>query len=163
MEIVARASVIFFFLWLVTRAMGKRELSEMTAFELILMVIFGDLVQQGVTQEDMSVTGAMLAVGTIALWIMVFSLAGYRWTRARAAFDGVPVVVVRDGAPIEESLRLERLPLDELLESARKAGIDDLSRVRLGLLEPDGKFSFIEAGDKQQQSDAGGGESERHG
>lgn len=54
MELVIRATIIFFFLWLLTRAMGKRELSEMTAFELILLVTVGDLVQQGVTQEDMS-------------------------------------------------------------------------------------------------------------
>ena len=58
------------------RGTGKRELSEMTAFELILLVTMGDLIQQGVTQEDMSITGAFLAVGTLAFWILVFRLSG---------------------------------------------------------------------------------------
>lgn len=68
METVVRATVIYFFLFAITRASGKRELSEMTAFELILLITIGDLVQQGVTQEDASLTGAVLAVGTIFLW-----------------------------------------------------------------------------------------------
>ena len=143
MEIVFRSTAIFFFLWFLTRVMGRRQLSEMTAFELVLIVTFGDLVQQAVTQEDMSVTGAVLAVGTMGLWITLFSAISFKWTRTRAAIDGVPVVVVRDGRPVPEALRLERLPLDELHESARKSGIEDLATVRVGVLEPDGKFSFI--------------------
>ena len=143
MEIVFRASVIFLFLWGLTRAMGKRQLAELTAFELVLLITFGDLVQQGVTQEDMSVTGAMLAIGTIALWIVLFSVIGYKWPRARLAIEGVPVVVVKDGRAIREALEFERLPLEDLLESARKSGIDDLGKVRLGVIEPDGRFSFI--------------------
>jgi uncharacterized membrane protein YcaP (DUF421 family) len=150
MEIVFRSTAVFFFLWFLTRAMGRRQLSEMTAFELVLIVTFGDLVQQAVTQEDMSVTGGVLAVGTMGLWITLFSAIGFRWRGTRAAIDGVPVVVVRDGEPVPEALRLERLPVEELLESARKSGIDDLAKVRLGVLEPDGKFSFI-------PYDAGGG------
>jgi uncharacterized membrane protein YcaP (DUF421 family) len=146
MEIVLRSTAIFFFIWMLTRAMGKRELAELTAFELILLVTFGDLVQQAVTQEDMSVTGGILAVGTIALWILLFSYVGFRSKRARTVFDGVPVVVVMEGRPVRESLELERLPIDELLESARKSGIEDLAEVRLGILEPDGKFSFIKYG-----------------
>jgi uncharacterized membrane protein YcaP (DUF421 family) len=157
MQIVIRATVLFFFLWMLTRAMGKRELAELTAFELILLITFGDLVQQGVTQEDMSITGAVLAVGTIAMWIMVFSFVGFRWGRSRKLIDGVPVVVVRDGEPLPEALRLERLPYDELLESARRAGISDLSHVRLGVLEPDGLFSFIRA-----DGDGDDPEAERH-
>jgi uncharacterized membrane protein YcaP (DUF421 family) len=78
LEIVIRAAIVFFFLWALTRAMRKRELVEMSAFELVLLVVIGDLVQQGVTQEDMSVTGAMLAVGTIALLTLLFSFVTER-------------------------------------------------------------------------------------
>ena len=78
MEIIVRATVIYFFLWMLTRALGKRELAEMTAFELLLLIMVGDLIQAGVTQEDTSVTGAILAVGTIAVWILVFSFLGWR-------------------------------------------------------------------------------------
>ncbi len=153
MEIVVRATVIYFFLWLVARGTGKRQLSEMTAFELILLVTLGDLVQQGVTQEDMSLTGAMLAVGTMTLWVVLFSYVEWRFPRTRPLVEGVPVVVVRDGEPVGEVLRLERVTFDELKEGARNQGISDLRDVRLGVLEPDGKFSFIQSGDGQQQPD----------
>ena len=143
MEIIVRATVVYFFLWMLTRALGKRELSEMTAFELLLLVVVGDLIQQGVTQEDTSITGAILAVGTIGLWILVFSWTGFRFKRARELIEGVPVVVVQDGRPVEPALRLERVVLDEVLESARHQGISNLRDIQLAVLEPDGKFSFL--------------------
>jgi uncharacterized membrane protein YcaP (DUF421 family) len=143
MEIIARATVVYFFLWLVARGSGKRQLSEMTAFEMILLVTLGDLVQQGVTQEDLSLTGAMLAVGTMTMWVIFFAYLEWRFPKTRPLVEGVPVVVVRDGEPVHEALRLERLTMDELKEGARNQGISDLGDVRIGLLEPDGKFSFI--------------------
>ena len=145
MEIVVRATAIFFFLWMLTRALGKRELAEMTAFELLLLMVVGDLIQQGVTQEDMSLTGAMLAVGTIGAWIATFSYLSYRFRSARKVIEGVPVVVVRDGRPVEPSLRLERVTLDEVLESARNQGITNLRDIDLGILEPSGQFSFLQS------------------
>ena len=143
MEIVVRATAIYLFLWALTRGLGKRELTEMTAFELVLLIVMGDLIQQGVTQEDTSITGAILAVGTIGIWILIFSWLGYRFRPARNLIEGVPVVVVQDGLPVEPALRLERVTLDELLESARNQGIDNLREVRLGILEPSGQFSFL--------------------
>ncbi len=145
MEIIVRASCLYFFLWLVARGIGKRELSEMTAFELILLVTMGDLIQQGVTQEDFSVTGAFLSVGTFAFWILVFGYLSWKFPRTRPAIEGVPVVVLRDGRPLDEVLEIERLTLEELCESARNQGISDLADVRIAILEPDGKFSFIKS------------------
>ena len=143
MEIVLRATAIFLFLWLLTRVIGKKELAEMTAFELVLIVTVGDLVQQGVTQEDMSVTGSMLAVGTIALLVVAVSYLGFRWPRADRVIEGVPVIVVDDGEIVDEAIAIERLTRDELLSSAREQGIEDLRQVRFGVLEPDGTFSFV--------------------
>jgi uncharacterized membrane protein YcaP (DUF421 family) len=144
-EVILRATCLYGFLWLVARGTGKRELSELTAFELILLVTMGDLIQQGVTQEDYSLTGALLAVGTFAFWILVFGYLSWRFPRTRPAIEGVPVVVLRDGRPLPEVLKLERLTLDELREGARNQGISDLAHVSIGVLEPDGKFSFIRA------------------
>jgi uncharacterized membrane protein YcaP (DUF421 family) len=160
MEIVLRATAIYFFLWMLTRALGKRELAEMTAFELLLLVVVGDLIQQGVTQEDMSVTGAMLAVGTIAAWILLFSWLSYRSRPARNLIEGVPVVVVRDGRPIEPALRLERVTMDELLESARNQGISNLRDIELAILEPSGQFSFLER--KKDDDDSRRSPPEKH-
>ena len=145
MEIILRATVIYFFLWAVTRGVGKRELSELTAFELILLVTMGDLIQQGATQEDMSLTGAGLAVGTLALWILVVAYLSWRFRGARSVLEGVPVVVIHHGRPLDEVLAIERLTLDEVFEAARNQGITDLAEVDLGVLEPDGRFSFLKA------------------
>ncbi len=152
MEIIIRATVIYFFLWAVARGVGKRELSEMTAFELILLVTMGDLIQQGATQEDMSLVGAALAVGTLAMWILIFAYLSWRFRRLRPLMEGVPVVVIHHGEPLDKVLAIERLTLDEVCEAARNQGITDLADVEIGVLEPDGKFSFLKtAGDSRQQ------------
>lgn len=152
MEIIIRATVIFFFVWGLMRVMGKRELAELTAFELVLLISIGDLIQQGVTQEDMSITGALLAVGTIGMWILVFSYASFRWKRSRSIIEGFPVVVVQDGRLLDEMLKLERLTPDEVLDAAREQGIPNLDEVRIGILEAHGKFSFI-TGERHLQPD----------
>jgi uncharacterized membrane protein YcaP (DUF421 family) len=153
LEIVVRTVIIFFFVLLLTRAMGKKELSELTAFELILLVTIGDLVQQGVTQEDQSLTGAILAVGTLGLLIVSLSYLSYRWRPIRRIIRGLAVVVVRDGRPLHDAMRIERLTVDDVIESAREQGIDDLGKIRLGVLEPDGKFSFIKRDGSDQAED----------
>lgn len=148
---VVRTVVIFTFVLLLTRAMGRKELSELTAFELILLVTIGDLVQQGVTQEDQSLTGAMLAVGTLGLLIVLLSYVEYRWRPARRLIRGLAVVIVREGRPVDEAMKLERLTIDDVIEGARLQGIDDLAKVRLGVLEPDGRFSFIQFQPEQHE------------
>jgi uncharacterized membrane protein YcaP (DUF421 family) len=152
MEIILRATALFFFVWVLMRMMGKRELSELTAFELVLLISIGDLIQQGVTQEDMSITGALLAVGTIGMWILAFSYASFRWKRSRSIIESFPVVVIEDGRLLDEMLRLERLTVEEVLDAAREQGIRDLKDVRIGILEADGKFSFI-TGERHAQPD----------
>jgi len=149
MDIVYRAAVIYFFLWFITRAIGKRELGSMSAFELVLLVTMGDLIQQGTTQEDFSVTGAMLAVGTFALLMVFFSWVSFRFKKTRPLLEGMPVVVVQDGKLRDEVMRYERLDKDELFEGLREQGIDDLAKVKVGVLEPDGKFSFFTDDDHQ--------------
>lgn len=147
MEIIARATIIFAFLLLLTRGMKRRALADMAPFELLLLVMIGDIVQQGITQEDYSLTGAVLAASTIAFWVTVLSYLSWRSRRLGRIIDGTPTVIVLDGKPIEATLRLERLPIDELLEAARQAGISTLSQVKLGVLEPSGKISFIRRDD----------------
>jgi uncharacterized membrane protein YcaP (DUF421 family) len=143
MEIVLRSAAVFVFLWFLMRVIGKKELAEISAFELVLLVVIGDLVQQGVTQEDMSVTGAILATGTIALLVVAMSYASFRWRRAENVVAGIPVVIVSDGHMVTESMLVERLTEDEVVSAAREQGISDLADVRFGVLEPDGKFSFV--------------------
>jgi len=143
MEIVARASIIFAFLLLLTRGLKKRSLGDLAPFELLLLVMMGDLVQPGITQEDTSLTGAILAGSTIALWTSALTYLTWRSRRIGRIIDGVPLLIVRDGVPIDRALKVERLPIDEVMESARQEGIESLSQVKLAILETSGRISFI--------------------
>ncbi len=143
MEIVIRASVLFLLLWGVTRAMGKRTLSEMSAFELLLLVVLGDLIESAVTLDDSSATGAVLAVSTIVLWVLLFSWLALRSRFLRRGIEGTPVVLVHDGRVNDAALRRERISVDDLLGSAREHGIADLADVAYGVLEAEGRISFV--------------------
>jgi uncharacterized membrane protein YcaP (DUF421 family) len=143
MEVVLRAAVMFCFLWLVTRAVGKRQLGQLSSFELVLLVSMGDLVQQSITQEDYSLSGGVLTIGTFALLSVLLSFTSWRFPRSRKVLEGRPAVVVRDGELQEQVLADERMTRTELLEAARKNGVRDLSDVELAVLENDGTLSFF--------------------
>jgi uncharacterized membrane protein YcaP (DUF421 family) len=143
MEVVIRAVVVFVFLWIVTRSVGRSTLGELSTFELILYVTMGDLVQQGVTQQDYSVTSAILAVGVFALLTVGLSYVAWRWPRSRALIHGSPSIVLRDGVPLLDSMKRERLAVDELVTAAREQGIRRLSDIDMAILEADGRISFF--------------------
>jgi len=145
MDIVIRAAVIFFFVFGITRALGRRELNSLEPFDLILLVVTGDLVQQGVTQSDYSLTGALLAISTIGLLTLALSYASFRVRRLRPLLEGTPLVLIDDGRVLTENLRRERITLEELESEARLAQLSSLDRVRWGILETNGKISFIPA------------------
>jgi uncharacterized membrane protein YcaP (DUF421 family) len=142
-EVAVRATIVYALLFALFRGTRKRALAEMSPFEMILLVTLGDIVQQGITQEDYSLTGAVLAAGTFAFWVSVMTWLSYRSERARRVIEGVPLVVVEHGQPVEATLRLEHMPVSEVLEAARMQGIDSLSKIRLAVLETSGKMSFI--------------------
>ncbi len=143
MDIVLRAVVVFVFLMTLTRVIGRRELSSLQPFDLILLIVLGDAMQQGLTQDDYSITGAVLAVGTIALLQVLVSWVSYRFPRSRRVFEGTPIIVIEDGKPIERNLKRERLDVDDVAEAARQEGIAHLADVRWAVLETTGKISFI--------------------
>jgi len=147
MDLVIRAAVAFLFVYLLTRVIGRRELSSMQPFDLIMLVMIGDLVQQGVTQNDFSVTGALLVGSTIALMTVAISYTSFRFPRLRPALDGEPVIVVEDGEPIDRNLRRNRITLEELAAAARADGIGSLDSIRWAVLETNGKISFLRKGD----------------
>jgi uncharacterized membrane protein YcaP (DUF421 family) len=143
MDIVLRATVAFAFVLFVTRVVGRRELSSLQPFDLILLVMIGDLTQQGVTQNDFSVTGIVLAVGTIAVLTVFVSYSSFRFPRLRPVLDGEPVIVVERGEPIKRNLDRNRITIDELRAAARREGYAALAEVEWGVLETGGQFSFI--------------------
>ena len=143
MDIVIRGVIAFSFVFLLTRVVGRRELSSLEPFDVILLVMMGDLVQQGVTQSDYSVTGLILAAGTIALMSVLVSFLSFRFRRLRPILDGEPIVIVQDGQPLERNLRRERLTVDEVAQEARLQQIAQLDDVAWAVLEKSGQISFI--------------------
>src|SRR5436309_5642155 len=123
MDLVIRSIVIFFFIFLITRVAGRRELSALQPFDLILLVVVGDLVQQGITQSDESVTGTLIVVSTIALLSVAVSWISFRFRRLRPVMEGEPIVLLRDGLPIESNMRRERITLADIEEEARSSQI----------------------------------------
>ena len=143
MDIVVRSMVAFVFIFLLLRLIGRRELSTMEPFDLILLVVIGDLIQQGVTQSDMSMTGAVLAVGTFAGMTVLASYLVYRFRRLRPVLDAKPLVIVEDGRLVEYNVRHERMTEDEILAAARQQQITSLEEIRWAVLEGSGKISFV--------------------
>jgi uncharacterized membrane protein YcaP (DUF421 family) len=143
MDIVLRTILVFGVLLVLTRVIGRRELSSLQPFDLILLIIVGDAVQQGLTQDDYSLTGAFLVIFTFAVLQVFISWIGYRFPGVRPVLEGEPIIVVDDGKVIERNLRRERLTQEEIAEEARSNGIAQLAQVKWAVLETNGKISFI--------------------
>lgn len=146
MDLVLRASVIFLFVFLVTRAIGRRELSSLEPFDLILLVVIGDLVQQGVTQSDYSITGAIVVITTMAVLTVALSFVSFRVRRLRPLLEGEPIVLVEDGNVIERNLRRERISREELEAEGRQQQVSNIDGMRWAVLETNGSISVIPKG-----------------
>lgn len=146
MDLAIRATVLFFFVFLITRIIGRRELSSLEPFDLILLIVMGDAIQQGLTQDDYSVTGAFIVVGAFAVLQVAVSFVGYRFKPLRSALDGEPIVLVQDGKPLERNLKRERLTLEEVLVEMRQQQVSSIDDVAWAVLETSGKISIIPKG-----------------
>jgi len=143
MDIALRAIALFWFVFFVTRVVGRRELSTLSPLDFILLIILGDAIQQGLTQDDYSVTGAIIAVSTIAVLQVGTSYLSFRSTRARRVLEGLPIVLVQDGQPIPRNLERERMSQDEIAEAMRLQQIASFDEVAWAILESNGSISFV--------------------
>ena len=143
MDIVLRSLLIFLVIWLLMRLLGRRELSNLEPFDLIMLVVIGDFVQQAATQQDLSVTGAVLSVATIGVLTLAFSWLAWRFPRLRPALDGKPLVLVEEGKLLMKNMRRERITIEELAAQARLQRIDSIEKVNWAVLETGGQISFI--------------------
>ncbi|WP_029136927.1 DUF421 domain-containing protein [Nakamurella lactea] len=143
MEIVVRAAVIYLFLWMITRLVGRSTIGELSTFQLILFITMGDMVQQAVTQQDYSVTAGVLAISVFAVLTMGLSWANTKWPSIRSFTHGVPVVIVQDGEPLKGVMRREKMSIDDLKAAARQQGFETVRDIRLAVLEANGQVSFF--------------------
>lgn len=143
MDIVLRAIVLYAFVVFIMRVIGRRELSSMTPFDLVLLIILGDAIQQGLTQDDYSVTGAILAIATIAALQVFTSYLSFKSRYARKVLEGEPIVLVDRGELVQKNLNRERMTPDEIAEEARQQQISSIDEIEWAILEANGTISFI--------------------
>jgi uncharacterized membrane protein YcaP (DUF421 family) len=144
MDLAIRAVALYLFVIFVMRVVGRRELSSLTAFDLVLLIVLGDAIQQGLTQADYSVTGAVIVVSTFAVLQVATSYLGFKFKRIRSVLEGQPIVLIEDGRLIDGNLRRQRLSPDDVAEEMRLQQIMSFSDVAWAILESNGRISFIE-------------------
>lgn len=143
MDIILRAAVAYLFIIFTLRIIGRRELSTLAPTDLVLLVVMGDLVQNGVTQSDQSITGIFLAISTFAMLTVAMSVLTYKSRRAQTVIEGEPLILIENGKPISKNLRSERLNLDDITEEARGQGIESIDEIKWCVLETSGTMSFL--------------------
>jgi uncharacterized membrane protein YcaP (DUF421 family) len=144
MESVLRAATIYFVLLVLFRIAGRRTLSELTAFDFVLLLIIGDATQQALLAEDYSLTNAVIVVTTILFIDVVLSLIKVRSPGLDRIIDGVPTIIVENGRPLHDRMRKARVSESDVLEAARRLrGIERLDQVRYAVIEVSGGITVI--------------------
>lgn len=154
MEIVVRIAIVYVVLTFAFRALGKRELSQLSPFELVMLLVIAEIVSPALTAGDHSLTGALFGAATLLCLAFLHSVLTYMSKRFRSAAEAPPSLLVRRGRLIEATLHKDRVRPDEIFSEMHKAGIERLSQVKWGFLEPDGTMAFIRFdGEEAQESD----------
>lgn len=144
MDAVLRASAIYVFIFVLFRISGKRTLAQVTTFDFVLLLIIGEATQQGLLGNDFSVTNAFLVVGTLIAIDIAMSLAQRQFRGLGRYLEGLPVVLIDNGEPIERHMQRARVDESDILERARQSqGLERLDDVKFAVLERDGSISIV--------------------
>jgi uncharacterized membrane protein YcaP (DUF421 family) len=143
METVLRVTVVYLFLMVSLRTMGKRDIGQLAPYDLVILLLIPELVAQGLIREDFSLTNSIVAVSTLLSLVFVTSVISHKSHRASRAIEGVPTILVRHGFLIPETMNRERISPDELFAQLHRSGLEQMSQVKWGILETDGSISFI--------------------
>lgn len=143
METVLRIAVVYLFLLLGLRVLGKRELGQLSPFELVTLLLIPEIMSQALVREDFSLTNALVGVSTLFCIVFLNSVLSYRVKAVRSVMEGKPAVLVRNGELILQHMHHERVSADEVFSEMHKSGLEKLSQVKWAILEADGKISII--------------------
>ena len=144
METFLRAALVYIALLVVFRLAGRRVLAQLTNFDLILMLIISESVQNGLVGNDFSLTNALILVLTLITMDIVFSLLKLRQPLIEKMVDGLPFVLVDHGKPLEDRLKNSRVDEDDIMEAARnKMGLERMEQIKYAVLEKSGEISII--------------------
>jgi uncharacterized membrane protein YcaP (DUF421 family) len=138
-----RASFVYFFLLLVVRILGKREIGNTSAFDLIVALILGEVVDE-IIYGDVTIWQGIVAIGVVAIWHLVNSWASFKSQTIDKITGAPPTVIVKNGQIQHKNLAKERLNENELWSELRMMGVDDIKEVKQATLEPSGKISVVQ-------------------
>jgi len=142
-EKVIRSAAVYLFLLLGFRVTGKRQLGQMTAFDLVVLLIISNAVQNALIDNDNSLGGGLLGAMAILLLNVGVAWLTFRYKRIERVVEQTPTVIVKHGRILRENLRRELLSLPELRAALRREGMASLRNVRYVILEEDGYLSVI--------------------
>jgi len=144
MDAVLRAAAIYLFLLLLFRLAGRRTLSEMTSFDLILLLIIGEATQQALLGDDFSTVNAFIVIISLVVIDILLSILKARSARFSKALEGVPMIIVEYGRPLEARMRRARVDEDDVLQAARQLqGLERMDQIKFAILEVSGAISII--------------------
>ncbi|MDV2481950.1 DUF421 domain-containing protein [Methanoculleus sp. Wushi-C6] len=143
LELVLRAAVIYFFLLLVMRFIGRHEFGQLTPFDLILLLIISESISEAFTAGDTSLLAALVSASTLLGLSVLVSIGQYKSRRFRSIVSPEALKVIENGKVIERSLRRELMTRDELVERLRARGIGGIEEVRIAYIESDGDISAL--------------------
>jgi uncharacterized membrane protein YcaP (DUF421 family) len=136
-EIIIRTLLVYVGVLVGLRLMGKRELAQMTVFDLVMILLIANAVQNAMTGPDFSVQGGLLAAAVLVAWLRIHSGA---WGRL---IEGSPTVLIQHGRYLDPALRKEGLERTQVEMAMREHGVDDVAGVKLAVLETDGSISIV--------------------
>lgn len=138
-----RASFVYVFLLVVVRLLGKREIGATSAFDLVVALILGELVDE-IIYGDVTILQGVIAIVVVAVWHLVNSFASFKSKMIDQLTGAPPTIVVKSGQIQRKNLAKERLNEEELFSELRMMGVDDVKEVKQATLEPNGKISVIQ-------------------
>lgn len=146
-ELLLRATIVFFFLFIVIRIWGKKHFGEMTPFDLLLLLIMSEGIQNSLVGDEKSITGGLVTVGILVLLNTVMNKLIFHSKKAEMILEGSPTVLIENGILRQEALKKEKITDDELHESLREHGVLNIEDVRRATMENDGSISVVRRDD----------------
>jgi len=143
-SVILRSLIVYILIFIILRMAGKRTLGEMTAFDLVLLLIISEAVQNALLDNDHSITGSMLVILTLVFADVVVSLGTNKFRALDNLINGIPLIILENGKPIKDRMKKSRLQEDDIMEAARKTqGLESLDQIKFAVLEQDGTISII--------------------
>lgn len=143
METVLRVALVYLFILAGLRILGKREFGELSALDLVTLLLVPEVVSQALTRNDSSLTNAFVAITTLFALVFLTSALSHRFRRLEHIVNGKPSILVARGQLMVDNCNRERISAEEIYAEMRKNGIDRLERVRWAILEVDGRISIV--------------------